>query len=225
MNFLAHFLLAPEYSTSDFRLGSVLPDLARRAGIRILPAHLSNENAHPLEDGIRFHWNVDLRYHNSTLFSESCGYWKNQLDMELPGVSRKFFLYHLLAEMWLDRVILIQNPDAAAKMYQVFQSLEMAGLESFSSRISDSEGKIRQTVDDFNRRQFVSDYSNPEKFAAIASGVFCYVSGQQEKKSFLQDRISEALSQVDFLRNELFLSWVHFRNEIFLESIRHHSKG
>jgi hypothetical protein len=210
MNFLAHFLLARHIDSADFHLGAILPDISRRAGFRIQEQHLSEVNsAYDLNAGIRLHWHADARFHNSELFHLGFHVWKEALGPLIPETSRKFFLFHLLAEMWLDRLLLLENPDAAFQFYESLASTDAVLVFEMAERLGDTNRKLSATLEDFRQRRFILDYAAPEKFASLASGVFAHVS-RQEFSIDLRSMIQETLPMLSQSGSKILSLWEDF---------------
>lgn len=193
MNFLAHFLLAQHIDSADFHLGTILPDISRRAGFRIQEQHLSEEKStNQLNAGIRLHWHADARFHNSELFHTGFHVWKEALVPLMPETNRKFFLFHLLAEMWLDRLLLMESPGAAHLFYDSIAGSDTKLILAMSERLGDYSSKLTYTLDDFRQRRFILDYEAAENFAALASGVFAHASRQEysvDLKLMIQEKL------------------------------------
>lgn len=213
MNFLAHFLLAQAGDPPEFHLGAVLPDLARRAGFRLQEIHLSGLDYRTdfhMINGIRYHWKADAEYHQSALFLQGCEIWKSLISKEIPGqIGRKFFLYHLLSEMWLDRILLKNFPDSGQMLYQSIGKVEDDPLHRLAHLLCDHQLKLVDTRDDFLYRQFILDYSDPLKFARIAASVFSYASRQSFSPA-LQEIIASALPSVDKESGSILPVWMDF---------------
>lgn len=216
MNFLAHFLLSVHENSSEFHLGSILPDIARRAGIRIdskafdsadFPRHS------PLEKGVLHHWKSDAIFHNHPLFHRACSIWKEELGPLIPAVSRRFFLFHLLAEIWLDRILMIQNKGAAEWLYASTSQVDHSLLNEFAKRMGDHQEKMLTTFEEFQTRRFIIDYINPQYFASIASGVFAHGS-RQANNPLLRQKIAGILPELDLYQAEMLKAWEQFSSEL-----------
>lgn len=190
MNFLAHFLLTRPDDTPELQLGALLPDIAKRAGVLIKPAQLAE--VHPqysdFKDGIELHWKADQIFHNSELFAYGMELWKRHLHPEIPkGISKTFFLYHLLFEMWLDRVLMKQQPGADQKMYIQLAKVSTDHLREFALEVlDDNNARLLKSFNGFQKRQFVSLYARPQAFAEIAIDVFNHVTDQKLPGDFEQ---------------------------------------
>jgi hypothetical protein len=221
MNFLAHFLLAQHRQSPDFHLGSLLPDMVRRAGFRLQEHHFSGLNSDEAQElliGVRFHWHTDARYHNSDLFLQGYELWKSLISDNIPlQLERKFFLFHLLSEMWLDRILLHRNPEAGQKLYEQILMADEALLRVLSIRLKDREHKLLSTRRDFLDRRFILDYAHPEKFAGIAAGVFAHAS-RQPFSAVLQEIIASALHEADHHSGRIQAVWRDFSVSLHREN-------
>ena len=101
MNFLGHLALARERDDStDFLLGSMLPDLAGMARVRLgSPAALGDS---ALACGVRFHVRTDESFHTCPPFAELLV--AARADLEARGVSRgvRLAASHVGVELLLD---------------------------------------------------------------------------------------------------------------------------
>lgn len=220
MNFLAHFVLATKLNKSpDFLAGSILPDIAKRAGFatpNFLITEFQSRNSE-LFSGIRFHLAADRFFHNSDLFKEGMAFWKLGLEEAKTGLSKTFFLHHLLFEMWLDKILMVQNPDAAIKMYETLNLLNIDELDRFSNAFySDSEGKIKRIYQGFLERKFILAYPSNASFTEISEGVFCHVTRQVPKQG-LYAQILEKVIEMENHQDYFLKLWKDF-NLIFFKN-------
>jgi len=214
MNFLAHYLLALESSkSSGFVVGSILPDIAKRAGFATSKSLLTNENEfHPeILAGLKLHLEADRHFHNSTLFTAGMAIWKQGLEPEKVGYSKTFFLHHLLFEMWLDRLLLIENPDAGKNMYLHLNQVQFADLENFTSLFyQDLSGKVYRTFLGFLKRKFILSYTSNVDFVEIAAQVFSQVT-QQKVSSELDTLIANKLNELEGDASNFLSLWEDFK--------------
>jgi hypothetical protein len=218
LNFLAHFLAAQPIGEEDFLIGSLLPDITRRAGVTLSSLKIRNEKGQlfaPLLHGIEFHWFADKKFHQSNLFQLGVALWKVHLEKRFPGVERKFFLFHLLFEMWLDRLLLSQDPGRGTDMYDSLALTDTEVLGLFSrNTLGDRNGVILKTYQSFLTRKFVLDYASEQQFARLATEVFSYVTQQPWKESWMEP----VLAGMDDLKK--FESDVLYIWELFLQELR-----
>jgi hypothetical protein len=213
MNFLAHFLLARHRDSPEFHLGSIFPDFGKRAGVPLqqsafagLPAGQYSE----LLAGMQLHWYADRQFHNAELFTSGYHLWKTEFGSSISGLHRSFFLYHLLFEMWLDRVLMQANPDAASIMYQSLESVDHSVVRDFAlAHTADQDHLLLQTTEDFKSRKFILQYESPEKFAGIASGVFAHATGQTRNDE-LRLSIMNQLPRMDLHSYSFLRKWDDF---------------
>ncbi|MBI4084173.1 MAG: hypothetical protein HY423_16330 [Candidatus Lambdaproteobacteria bacterium] len=121
MNLLGHFVTAQPLPPQA-QLGAVLPDLVslhrRRIRmhelVRAGEAHPGDAEVAQLLAGIAFHHHVDREFHVAPFFERSTA----RLQAALRGASgrpglKRFFPAHLLTEMYLDGLLLNEQPGLA----------------------------------------------------------------------------------------------------------------
>lgn len=196
----------------------MLPDIARRAGFTLHEKQVQPlyEQFPDLIDGIRLHWEADRIFHQSELFQFASQVWKSELEkFPMDSVERKFFLVHLLAEMWLDRVLLNLYPDEGQQLYRSMEQVDIQELRQFALKaLDDKDGKLLQTVGLFAKRKFILAYAEAETFSDIAVGVFGHVT-HQEVNPMVQKAIFSALPQLENQHENLIAMWDDFRLNFF----------
>ena len=218
MNFLAHFLLCPTGKSADYQLGSLLPDIAKRAGLLLVPQRIGDWHTSEFGEfisGVRLHWTADKAFHNSVLFETGNQLWKKALpDAAMKGVNRKFFLNHLLFEMWLDRLLIQEGPQRPGVMYSRLSEVHVGRLEQFSGKVlNDREGRLVSVFRDFMRRRFIEDYANSQKFAQTAAGIFGHVTRQGGTMA-LVPAIIEAMKQLGPTEAGVLEMWYQFMSDV-----------
>jgi hypothetical protein len=218
LNFLAHFLTAYPHPEDDVLIGALLPDIAKRAGVGLNAGKIKEEKGlifHPLLSGIRLHWFADKKFHQSNLFQLGVALWKAHLEKRFPGAERKFFLFHLLFEMWLDRLLLQQQPHVGLEMYDSLKIADTENLNLFSSRsLGDRKGSLVKTYQGFVEKRFVLDYADPERFARIGTEVFGYVTQQPFQEQWVSPVLDSLLELQRFEADVLYI-W-----ELFLSDLK-----
>ena len=217
MNFLAHFLLTDPLDSPEYQLGGLLPDIAKRAGILIKPAQLEYVPLSflQLKKGIELHWKADRLFHNSKLFGFGMELWKKQLHAVIPtSISKTFFLYHLLFEMWLDRVLMMHQIGSDQAMYSQLEQVNLENLKAFASQVlDDQKSKLIRSFQGFQSRRFVSQYRQLEGFSEIAVDVFNYVTDQSLNGQF-KDKIERILVELEVEETGILVRWNQLRSEI-----------
>lgn len=213
MNFLAHYQLTQPGDEDDFRIGSLLPDIARRAEIALHQGKIRNlpDTAFlELIRGMELHWEADRQFHQAPLFDLGVGLWKVYLGKKFPGVERKFFLFHLAFEMWLDRLILKRYPDSAIHMYD---DLTLAGKDNLTRfaqvHLGDEEGFLNQTFEQFVNRRFILDYSDSGRFAGIVTDIFSRVTKQEWNENWM-DPVVDSLRELERFESDVLFIWEQF---------------
>lgn len=217
MNFLAHFLLTDEADPPEYQLGTLLPDIAKRAGIVVKPGDLAEnrEIFQALSYGMALHWKADRIFHNSTLFKTGVSLWKEVLLGRIsPQINKTFFLYHLLLEMWMDKLLMTRYPQADVLMYKRLETVDAGLLARFTSIcFGDREGKIVRAFQGFMKRRFVSHYRQADHFAQIATDVFGHVTHQPIVPE-LKDQIVIGLELLRAEEESVLRAWVDLKEEI-----------
>ncbi len=132
VNFFGHALLAarrfPERRDEPmFVLGSMLPDFASMAGVRIAEVHDP-----ALAQGVALHHATDERFHAAPAFCELCRWANDELAREGVGRATARAVGHVGSELLLDG--LLSHDRAMREVYG--RTLEQSALESFDSLIT-----------------------------------------------------------------------------------------
>ncbi|MBL7994145.1 hypothetical protein JNM05_02140 [bacterium] len=126
MNYLTHYYFnaqRPLYASAsaEFHFGVVLPDIMSVYD-RTLRFHASQIHAsdNALWQGILNHLEMDSFFHRSDFFKNSYDGTRNILKKEISEKLniRPFFLAHVLVEILLDHLLLIQSSDLARRFYK-----------------------------------------------------------------------------------------------------------
>jgi hypothetical protein len=217
LNYLAHFLLAYPSKDDDFLIGALLPDIARRANVQISSNRLKEVKGQlysGLKSGIELHWLADKKFHQSHLFNLGVALWKVHLEKRFPGVERKFFLFHLLFEMWLDRLLLARKPGAGTDMYDTLTLAEQETLVLFSTHhLADRSQQLVKTFQGFIKRKFLLDYQYEDSFARISTEVFAYVTQQPWQENW-QQPVMETLVDLQKFEADVLYIWDVFEADL-----------
>lgn len=215
MNFFAHMLLLGADPPPEAVLGSILPDVAKKSGLILNQSWLRAHKAtlHPdLAFGIHTHLSGDQLFHDSQLFHWLTGLWHLPLNQSTFPIKYTFFLKHLVAEMWLDRVLLSQQAQQLHTYYQQLSSLDdslpeltRAGMASDVAHTS-----LLNWIRRFYQEQFLFAYLKPHEFAETAARVFTNVTQQTSKKQEVQEMVSKQLFPLQKANTEVFDRWTDF---------------
>jgi hypothetical protein len=217
LNYLAHFLLAAPSNDDDFLIGSLLPDIARRANVQISSNRLKEVQGQlysGLKSGIELHWMADKKFHQSNLFNLGVALWKVHLEKRFPGVERKFFLFHLLFEMWLDRLLLARKPESGTDMYDTLALADPETLGLFSSHhLGDRSQQLVQTFQGFVKRKFILEYEHEASFSRISTEVFAYVTQQPWQEKW-QQPVIDTLEELQKFETDVLYIWDVFEADL-----------
>lgn len=172
MNLLSHFACArdlPPAVQAGSALGDLLPLYRRRVRPLSLVERWSRDPARSpalrqLVEGVRFHLHVDSRFHRDPLFLETSGRIGRALReaSSTPGLKR-FFPAHILTEMFLDHLLMVQDPDLAVAFYELFDDAMRRLLTQFVAAHPAAEGgEFERFLARFANERFLEDYRQPE---------------------------------------------------------------
>ena len=172
MNLLSHFACArhlPPAVQAGSALGDLLPLYRRR--VRPLPLaerwSRDPDGAAELADvaeGVRFHLRVDSRFHRDPLFLETSGRISRALReaSAAPGLKR-FFPAHILTEMFLDHLLMDQDPALAGAFYDLFGGDTRELMTRFASAHPETEPEeFARFLERFVRERFLEGYRDME---------------------------------------------------------------
>lgn len=135
MNLIGHLACAERLSP-DAGLGAILPDLLSLYDrgvrpLRLLDAGYDGDAAAGLRDGLRFHFHVDSHFHRSALFRDGCRAIREPLAAasETPGLKR-FAVAHVLTELFLDHLLIVEDPRWLAAFYESLERYADGPLEA-----------------------------------------------------------------------------------------------
>ncbi len=146
MNVIGHMVCA-EHLGRDAGLGAMLPDLLSLYDRRIRPLRLihptqavnsEHDGSRSLRDGVRFHFHVDSSFHRSDLFRDCADLIRGRLlaASNAPGLKR-FAAAHVLTELFLDHLLIVQNP---LRLQAFYGSLERHRIASLRSLLAAQDG-------------------------------------------------------------------------------------
>ncbi len=151
MNYLSHFVV--EYPEQDPSIisGLVFPD-AFHAINKIYNVHLRNL---PVEDevikkfiyGMERHKLADLVFHESEIFKNVCKEVELLLKSEEKlGLTRIFYLAHILVELMMDRYLVIHQREKADSLYLSLEQFDVIHFETFISSLGFNTKEMKMNV-------------------------------------------------------------------------------
>lgn len=175
MNFLSHFYLD---GSNDHKLnfGLLFPDflgiIDRSVKVHQLLPEI-DEKEESFKHGISLHVRADAIWHNSDYFK-----FKTELigdvlrDFEFyEKPYRPFFMTHVMLEILLDRMLLLQKPDLATGMYNSLEGLEKQWIIQLFSNEKLSEN-MPKFVSNFTDSRYVYKYSDNAHFIYALNRLF-----------------------------------------------------
>ena len=162
MNFLAHYHF---FKTTDneHNLGLIFPDLLHHFCQQHYPHHVQdNSNIfYGFHQGCKTHLLADKHFHNSNHFKQILSQFKAHLNHKVKW-PRKWFFNHVLAEILMDRIILLKAPNEAEEMYSALQSIDQLRLIQFLNSIEANPAIFLPAFERFIAAAFIKHYASPK---------------------------------------------------------------
>lgn len=168
MNLIGHLACAGD-APAAVQAGALLPDLLSLYRRKARPAPLVrhwNEHgpalpgAEAVVAGIRFHQHVDRLFHHAPVFQETAG----ALHAALKGASatpglKRFLPAHVLTELYLDHLLLREEPAWEHRFYRTLEGESRAVLVPFAAAHPLVHGRtFSEFLDRLVAARFVADY-------------------------------------------------------------------
>ena len=198
MNFVAHYYLDKDSTDSLFFIGIATPDLvsAFDRAIRLKKGTLPSltpqvgDNQMSFHQGIQRHFEGDRIFHSSHFFKEETAY----LTLELKNVfgkeytPRAFFVAHILIELVLDRILIMQHNDLLYRFYDHFEQKEVKDLAELMRWICKAPMfGYEDFLQKFSERKFLYNYTEWDYIVRITSSILKKVNVLKHAYLFTED--------------------------------------
>ena len=169
MNMLSHYYAGQKEGHPYYNFGLVFPDLLGSINRSWKPLHFT-DNSDPdyndLVQGCQKHLQVDGIFHHLSSFHDNVVFIRKKFEeneLIYPGI-RLFFVAHILYELMLDRLILINEPDCAESFYRDLEKTSTADIELFFrlNNISNVE-QFLSFFDRFMEHRYIYHYIDDER--------------------------------------------------------------
>lgn len=189
MNYLSHYYFDKDDKRPDYTFGLIFPDLMRtfnrgRVKEQIIEAGWEKQMQN-LQEGINKHHRIDVLFHDSTFFKTSNKrFFKEVQDLQLEGVTKyQHFVSHVLIEMILDRLLLLEDSKIGFTFYSKLNSIEKHFLKDYLLLFPYLNKNMQlENFWQFFRRfcdsQFLYDYQSNEGLIARLDGVMQRITKQ-----------------------------------------------
>ncbi len=158
MNFLAHFHFFRHHD-DHYHLGLIFPDLLNHFCKHHYPRHIKiNDLAfEAIHKGCLTHLNADKIFHQSKHFKHLLESFSATLNPQAQW-PRKWFFNHVLAEIMIDRILLIKHPQSADEFYASLRQIEADHLNAFLTFLSVDVDQFMHGFKRFIAAEFVKHY-------------------------------------------------------------------
>ena len=169
MNFLAHYLADHIPNDHYHNTGLILPDITRGfvSGFRNAPPNGSPPEFEGFFSGCSAHYKSDKIFHGSNFFHKYQEKTNDLLKSSGFGnsFSRKWFISHVIIELFLDRMIIKTDESIADAFYDTLSKTKDSILESYllAYDCEDVEG-FMEKYKHFRSVKYIYHYRNNNKF-------------------------------------------------------------
>lgn len=197
MNFVSHYYLDREHTSSMFLLGISTPDLLSdfRKGIRLRQVHLplimesdASEGQIQFYNGVLRHFEVDRLFHSSDFFQSETRYISSQLRniFNKREIERIFFVSHILLELMMDRILIMNDKNILDDYYATYTPSNIQKTIRLSEWISRRPlpGYYSYLIR-FSQKKFLYQYRQLAFIVRVMRQIFTKV--RLEKTAFLYD--------------------------------------
>lgn len=212
MNFLSHFFIDWQEDDPPYSLGKVLPDLLRNFDglVRVKPYNEmpATNDQKSLHKGVEMHYAVDKYFHQSAFFLQNAQKVKNlMLASGFSDAHRYLFLHaHILLELMLDKLIIINNDQVAQKFYEQLGKIDVVTIQPIF-RYNNIENHLAAFMHFYSRFlqvRYLYSYTNNESMAYALGRIISRV-GMAGFAGSDHDKLLRVIPQVENLMADQFL--------------------
>lgn len=168
MNYLSHFYISNKTGNYYYNLGLILPDISR--GYVKTFKHetpLNHEELHWLQQGCLQHYKDDKTFHASPFFKhgiEICTLLVNNAGFS-SKINRKWFLGHILFELFIDRVLVKHINGLTTTFYHNLQQIDYKQLNGFLNlHHCTNTAQVTTSVKNFTQAAYIRNYPDNNLF-------------------------------------------------------------
>lgn len=168
MNYLSHFYISNKPGNSYYNLGLILPDISRGfvKSFKSEPT-FTHESFIWLQQGCLQHYADDKTFHASNFFkngSELCTKLVNKAGFS-NAINRKWFLGHVLFELFVDRVLVRHVNNVADEFYKNLQEIDYNLLHQFLTLHQCTDAtRVTTAVKNFTQAKYIKNYTDNNLF-------------------------------------------------------------
>jgi len=182
MNFLSHYYLHSEKEDNYFTVGLTTPDILgfHSRKIRLTKKRLKEigdmEKDQKIKNfiaGMLLHLKIDTWFHNSEFFKEKVEFLQeNYKDFNNENERLPHFYAHIIAEVLIDRYLLIRYPDVVDTFYKSYKDFDFRRISGlFRSFPSFEEERFLSLTNSIANSSFLREYVNDGQIFSILQRV------------------------------------------------------
>ncbi len=169
MNLLSHFFSGEQKNNPYYNFGLVFPDLLGVTNRKWKP--LKFAESHEIKQlawqmGCKKHLATDGIFHHLASFHANVVFIRKKFEENelIPDNIRLFFVAHILYELMLDRLVLINDPNCADNFYKDLNSIEDEEIEKlFKQNNIEGLPQFFNFFERFKEYQYVYNYIDDER--------------------------------------------------------------
>ena len=205
MNFISHYFLDRDKTSSFFFVGVSTPDLMgnfsprirlKESRLPLIKGQELSETQIQFYQGVLRHFEVDKQFHSSQFFREETKYLNNVLKRTFPDDSlhRVYFVSHILLELILDRILIRKHNELLYSFYSHFDKPEIKELVSLTEWVTQQKlPGYSDFLQKFSEKQFLYRYVDMRYLLRVIRKILSQVG----------------ISQQDYIRKPQFLNLMH----------------
>ncbi|MCH8330913.1 MAG: hypothetical protein IH946_05970 [Bacteroidetes bacterium] len=214
MNFLSHFYIDHDNEDPYFTTGAILPDLAKIYNntwrLKDPLEEFDHDNLLQIHKGVNRHYAIDAKFHNTGFFKENSDLILNRLKSEqFEGIEKyKYFLAHILLELLMDRLLVIENKAIGDKFYSLLKDTDQKFLSMYLKNFTFvyESGEFLSFFNRFIISEYLNDYAIIDKFLFALNRTW----SRANKTEFTISDSKKLLQIINDLEKELSTKYLDF---------------
>jgi len=169
LNYLSHYYVSHIPGNVYYNLGLILPDLTRGFVKNFKQKDFFPSSAvfKNIYNGCMKHYEDDKKFHQLHFFengSKECTKLINETFINHP-LNRKWFLGHIIFELFIDRILVYHAPGIANKFYSDLEKINYKEVEQFLNLFNCSDtSRMLTIIHNFYRAAYIKNYIDNNLF-------------------------------------------------------------
>jgi len=205
MNILSHYFLDAKAGKPYYNAGLVMPDLmgSFRRGwkpARSAPDISLKPEFKEFSEGMQQHQMVDRQFHSSAFFTNEIPFIRKVLEqngLKLPGV-RLFFVAHIMLELMLDRLILLDSNKSADLFYHDIEAIDINEVNAFfDPGLNEGGHSFSDFFTRFREAKYIYNYVKDDDFIYALNRIMKRASQPVFEGDSVVDQLKKSIFEVE----------------------------